>query len=60
MSDSKDTVIVTKDGSAGWFVAVIAIAALLLFGYLAFSGYFTPKESVSIELSVPDLPTPSE
>ncbi|MGJ8530003.1 hypothetical protein [Maritalea sp.] len=60
MSNDKETVVVTNHNSAGWFVAAIAVMAVLVMGYLAYTGYFSNSEQVSIELKVPEVLTPSE
>lgn len=60
MANDKDTVVVTSGGSAGWFFALLAVIALLVFGYFVFNGYFGGSEQVSVELSVPEELTPNQ
>ena len=58
MTTDKETVVVSgSNGSgAGWFIAGIAIVALLVAGFLAYNGYFTGGDTATIELNLPDAP----
>ncbi len=64
MSDNneRETVVVSNSSSnpLGVFVAIVLAAAVIFVGYLAYSGYFSGSESVSVELKVPEELTPSE
>ncbi|AVX03661.1 hypothetical protein [Maritalea myrionectae] len=57
----KETIVVSNSSNPlGWFVAIILAAALIFVGYLAYNGYFSNQESVSVELQIPEELTPSE
>ncbi|WP_424982583.1 hypothetical protein [Maritalea sp. S77] len=61
-NNEKETVVVSNSSSnpLGVFLAIILAAAVIFVGYLAYSGYFSNEQSVSVELKVPDELTPSE
>lgn len=57
----KETVVVSNSSNPlGWFIAIILAAAVIFVGYLAYNGYFSNEESVTVELTVPEQLTPSE
>ncbi|MCF4099183.1 hypothetical protein [Maritalea mediterranea] len=59
--NNKETVVVSNTSTPmGWIVGIVLAAALIFVGYLAYNGYFSNQESVSIELEVPEELTPSE
>ena len=60
-NNEKETVVVSNSSNPlGVFLAIVLAAAVIFVGYLAYSGYFSNEESVSIELEVPKELTPSE
>jgi hypothetical protein len=61
-NNEKETVVVSNSSynPLGVFLAIILAAAVIFVGYLAYSGYFSNEQSVSVELKVPDELTPSE
>jgi hypothetical protein len=60
-NNEKETVVVSNSSNPlGVFLAIVLAAAVIFVGYLAYSGYFSNEESVSIELEVPEELTPSE
>lgn len=52
-------VIVTRGGSAGWFVAGALAVAAIIGAILYANGYFDSRETIELRIDVPDVDLPS-